>query len=377
MIPFNKPSIVGRELAYMQAAVETGKISGNGVFTGQCHHFFEQHFGFYKSLLTHSGTGALEMAALLLNIQPGDEVIMPTYTFVSTANAFLLRGAHIVFVDSAPDHPNMDVHAIEPLITERTKCIVVMHYGGYAVDMQVVLDLSVRYRLFIIEDAAHGIGARYNGLPLGSIGHLAAFSFHETKNVQCGEGGMLVVNDERFSHRAEVVWEKGTNRAAFARKETDTYHWIDIGSSFLPSELTAAYLLGQTEHFESICLRRRAIWEQYSANLQFGPANSWFTLLPETPGSVHNHHIVAIICRSASERESLIRHLDSLGIMAVSHYRCLHDSPYYKGRHDGRKLSNAKHFEDCLLRLPIYHDLTEAQVEEITKAIYSFYSRKS
>jgi len=374
MIPFNKPFLAGREFEYMRAAVESGKLSGNGIFTQQCQHFFENHFGFPKTLLTNSGTAALEMAALLLDIGPGDEVIMPTYTFVSTANAFVLRGARIVFTDSLPGHPNMDTAVVESLITPKTKAIVCVHYGGFAVEMNALLDLCIRYHLFLVEDAAQAIGARYQGLPLGSIGHLAAFSFHETKNIQCGEGGMLVINDERFTDRAEIIWEKGTDRVAFHKKLISKYSWRDIGSSFLPSELSSAYLLAQTEQYENIRLRRRFLWERYIFCLREGEDAGHYSLPPELPGITHNHHILYLLCKSLEEREALRSHLESHGIMAAAHYQCLHSSAYYRSRHDGREMPNAAHFEACLLRLPLFHTLSEASIDEISSRVKSFYT---
>lgn len=365
--------MVGRELEYIRAAVESGHLAGNGMFTAQCHHFFEQHFGFSRVLLTHSATAALEMAALLLDIQPGDEVILPSYTHVSTANAFALRGARLVFVDSMPDHPNMDTSGIELLITDKTRVIVVVHYGGYPVDMGSVLDMSIRHRLYIVEDAAPAIGARYHGIPLGSIGHLAAFSFHETKNLQCGEGGMLVINDERFMQRAEVIWEKGTDRMAMFRGDVQQYGWKDLGSSFLPSELTAAYLWAQIEQFRAIQHHRRQLWENYAERLVSGMQKGWFQLLPTSSVGDHNWHVMALICHDRDERSRLISYLAERGIMAVSHYRSLHKSAYYHLRHDGRDLPNSDRFEDCLIRLPLFHDLQLEQVKAITHSLSAFY----
>ena len=249
-IPFNKPFLSGNETKYIEEAVRSMKISGDGIFTKKCHAFFEEKYGFLKCLLTTSCTDALEMAAILIDIQAGDEVIMPSYTFVSTANAFVLRGAKIVFADSLPDHPNIDVSKIEALITPKTKAIVPVHYGGVACDMDVIMELAKRYNLFVIEDAAQAVDSFYKGLPLGGIGHLAAFSFHETKNIISGEGGMLVINDAQFAERAEIIREKGTNRSQFYRGEVDKYGWMDIGSSFLPSDIIAAFLFAQLENLD-------------------------------------------------------------------------------------------------------------------------------
>lgn len=373
MIPFNRPAIVGSELAHMAAAVETGKLSGNGMFTQQCHHYFEQHFGIYRSLLTHSCTGALEMAALLCRIAPGDEVIMPSYTFVSTANAFALRGAVIRFVDSMQDHPIMDVDQVEPLVNSRTKAVVVVHYGGYAVDMQPILDLAIRKGLFVVEDAAQAIGSRYNGILCGTIGHFGAYSFHETKNVQCGEGGLLAVNDERFASRAEIIWEKGTDRTAFFRGDVAKYEWQDLGSSFLPSELQAAWLWGQLEQFAVIRSQRARIWHHYREQLEPLEQAGKLTLLHERTLSTHNHHLIALVCKDPDEREKIMQHLEKQGIMAVSHYRCLHRSPYFAKLHDGRDLPHADRFEGAILRLPLFHGLTTGEVEKISEALASFY----
>jgi dTDP-4-amino-4,6-dideoxygalactose transaminase len=251
-IPFNKPCFIGKELDYISQAVKSGKISGDGIFTKKCHDFFESKYGFKKVLLTTSCTDALEMAAILIEVKEGDEVIMPSYTFVSTANAFVIRGAKIVFVDSGIDNPNMDVSKIEALITPKTKAIVAVHYAGMACDMDVIMTLANKYKLFVIEDAAQSIHSFYKGKPLGSIGHFAAFSFHETKNIISGEGGMLVINDEQFIKRAEIIREKGTNRSQFFRGEINKYDWVDIGSSFLPSDIIAAFLYAQLENIEKI-----------------------------------------------------------------------------------------------------------------------------
>jgi len=257
MIPFNKPYLTGKELEYIGDAVSRGKISGNGHYTKKCHEFFQERYGFKKCLLTTSCTDALEMAAILCDIQQGDEVIVPSYTFVSSANAFVLRGAKIVFADSRNDTPGIDESKIEALITPRTKVIVPVHYAGFACDMDIIMDIANRYSLLVVEDAAHGIDSFYKGRPLGSIGHLGCFSFHETKNIQCGEGGMLIINDEKFVKRAEIIWEKGTNRSAFWRGEIDKYGWVDIGSSFLPSEICAAFLFAQLENMDDIQLKRK------------------------------------------------------------------------------------------------------------------------
>ena len=267
-IPFNKPYMTGKETQYIEQAVNSGKISGNGLFTKKCQDFFENKYGFIKCLLTTSCTDALEMAAILLNIKQGDEVIMPSFTFVSTANAFVLRGAKIIFADSKKDHPNIDENLLESLITPKTKAIVVVHYAGVACEMDTIMSLAKKHNIYVVEDAAQAIDSFYKGKPLGSIGHLSAFSFHETKNIQCGEGGMLAINDEQFKERAEIIWEKGTNRSAFFRGEVNKYGWVDIGSSFLPSEISAAFLWAQLESLDKIQNKRKEIYKHYQNELK-------------------------------------------------------------------------------------------------------------
>ena len=362
MIPFNKPYLTGKETQYIEEAVKSGKISGNGIFTQKCQHFFESNYGFKKSLLTTSCTDALEMAAILINIKEGDEVIIPSYTFVSTSNAFVLRGAKIVFADSMPNHPNIDASKIESLITSKTKAIVPVHYAGVACDMDTIMDLAKKYNLFVVEDAAQAIDSYYTGKDgikkaLGSIGHLAAFSFHETKNIISGEGGMLAINDEQFINRAEIIWEKGTNRSSFFRGEVDKYGWVDVGSSFLPSEIVAAFLWAQLENLENIQNTRKAHWENYNLEL-----NEWAKKheisLPELPSYAKNNaHMFYLVCKNLEQRTALIQHLKQNGIMAVFHYISLHKSPFYESKHDGRILPETDNFTDCLLRLPLFLEL--------------------
>ncbi|SET75555.1 dTDP-4-amino-4,6-dideoxygalactose transaminase [Hymenobacter actinosclerus] len=377
-IPFNRPHLAGPELEYIRQAAAAGKLSGNGEFTRRCQQFFEQQYGIAKALLTTSGTAALEMAALLLDIQPDDEVIVPSYTFTSTANAFVLRGARIVFADSCPDHPNLDVAQLEALITPRTRAIVPVHYGGQACDMAALLALAERHNLWVVEDAAQAIEASYQGRSLGTFGHLAAFSFHETKNLSAGEGGLLAVNDPRLAARAEIIWEKGTNRAAFARGEAARYEWVDVGSSFLPSELNAAYLWAQLESRKIIQQRRQQLWERYAAALGPLAAAGTFQLLPAPPiGTQPNWHLFALCCSSRTERDALLAYLLRHHILAVFHYLPLHASPYYAPRHDGRLLPNADRFGQTLIRLPLYHDLQFEQQDRIIRCIENFYKRKS
>ena len=308
-IPFNKPYLTGKEGHYIYKAVLSGKISGDGMYTKLCHEFFQQKLGFNKCLLTTSCTDALEMAAILINIQPGDEVIMPAYTFVSTANAFVLRGAKIVFADSMHENPNIDADSLEALITPKTKVIVPVHYAGIACDMDKIMQLAAKYNLYVIEDAAQAIDAFYKGRALGCIGHLAAFSFHETKNIISGEGGMLVINDSKFNDRSEIIREKGTNRSKFFRGEIDKYGWVDMGSSFLPSDIIAAFLYAQLENLEDIQRKRRSIWNVYWKELE-GLAAQGNIKLPYIPDyATNNAHMFYIICGSLEERTELVKRL--------------------------------------------------------------------
>jgi dTDP-4-amino-4,6-dideoxygalactose transaminase len=372
VVPFNKPYLTGKEGHYIYQAVLSGKISGDGIFTKKCHDWFEKKYGFKKVLLTTSCTDALEMAALLINIQPGDEVIVPSYTFVSTVNAFVLRGAKIIFADSLSNHPNIDTSKIEALITIKTKAIVPVHYAGMACDMDAIMSIAKKHNLFVIEDAAQAIDCYYKGKPLGSIGHMAAFSFHETKNIISGEGGMLVINDEKFAHRAEIIREKGTNRSQFFRGEVDKYGWVDMGSSFLPSDIIAAFLYAQIENLADIQAKRVSLWNAYYTGLKdLQP----LLKLPEIPlNSTNNAHMFYIVCGSLSERTALIEHLKSKNVYSVFHYLSLHKSPYYTDKHDGRDLPNCDHFADCLLRLPMFFELELAQINEVCAEIKSFYT---
>jgi dTDP-4-amino-4,6-dideoxygalactose transaminase len=369
MIPFNKPYLHGRELVYIAESVASGKISGDGVFTRKCHNYLESRYHFGKVLLTTSCTDALEMAAILLNIQPGDEVIAPSYTFVSTVNAFVLRGARIVFADSYPDHPNVDSKQIAELITPRTRAIVIVHYAGVACDMDAILSLAEQYNIPVIEDAAQAIDAFYKSRPLGSIGCLSTFSFHETKNIISGEGGLLVINDNQYVQRAEIIREKGTNRSSFFRGEVDKYGWVDIGSSFLPSDIIAAYLYAQLEQLESIQKRRLEIWHRYLQAL-IPVVGAYGIKLPSIPDyATNNAHMFYLNCASLQQRSQLIQHLDLAGIKAVFHYQSLHRSPYFQAQHDGRTLHNADHFTDSIVRLPMYFDLSNDEVDFICEQI--------
>lgn len=373
MIPFNKPYLSGNETEYIRQAVESGKISGDGIFTKRCHEFFESKYGFKKVLLTTSCTDALEMAAILVNTKPGDEIIVPAYTFVSTVNAFVLRGAKIVFADSSPVSPNIDVTKLASLVTPKTKAIVPVHYAGIACDMDPIMALAEKNNFFVIEDAAQSIDAYYKGRPLGGIGQLAAFSFHETKNIISGEGGMLVINDEQFRKRAEIIREKGTNRSAFFRGEIDKYGWVDIGSSFLPSEIIAAYLYAQIENLSRIQAKRKLLWELYHQALK--PLEErGIVKLPYIPNyATNNAHIYYLVCKSLQERQKLIEHLKQDDIYAVFHYLSLHKSPFYMDQYEGKELPNADYFTDCLVRLPMYYELTEGGLEKIVDSIRRFF----
>jgi len=370
-IPFNKPFLSGRELDYIGQAVRNGRLSGNGPFTQKCQLFFRERWRFNTSLLTTSCTDALEMAAILLDIQPGDEVIVPSFTFVSTANAFVLRGATIIFADSLAENPNLDVSALEALITPRTRAIVPVHYGGMACDMDPLIALARRHHIHIVEDAAQAINASYKGKALGSCGDLAAFSFHETKNIIAGEGGMLVVNNPEFAERAEIIWEKGTNRAAFFRGEADKYHWVDIGSSFLPSELTAAFLWAQLENLEKIQARRLGQWNRYRNRLSAWAQDQGVQIPQPSLHSSGNGHLFYLVFNTLQRRTQLIDMLRRHRISALFHYQSLHRSPFYHNRHDGRSLPQAERYSDGLVRLPLFYELGDDKIDYICDLIVS------
>jgi dTDP-4-amino-4,6-dideoxygalactose transaminase len=371
--PFNKPYLTGKETHYIYDAVNSGKISGNGKYTQKCQTFFEETYGFKKALLTTSCTDALEMCAMLANINPGDEVIVPSFTFVSTAIAFVRQGAKVVFADSYPDNPNIDADKIEALINDKTKAIVPVHYAGVACDMGRIMELAEKYNLIVIEDAAQAIDSFYidkNGIKkaLGAIGHLAAFSFHETKNIISGEGGMLTINDERFIPRAEIIWEKGTNRAEFFRGEVNKYGWVDTGSSFLPSEVIAAFLWAQIENLEDIQIKRKNLWEAYASSIK--SANIAFPVIPNY--ATNNAHMFYIVAKNVEHRTQIINALRETGYQAVFHYISLHSSDYYQSKHDGRNLVNSDKFTDCLLRLPMYYELNLDDIKSIANCINEF-----
>lgn len=374
MINFNQPHLTGKEAHYMYEAVYTCKLSGNGRFTKACQAWFENRYGFRKALLTTSGTDALEMCAMLCDLQPGDEVIVPSYTFVSTALAFLREGAKVVFADSMTRNPNLDAQTLETLITPRTKVIVPVHYAGVACDMDAIMAVAKKHNLLVVEDAAQAIDSYYKNKPLGGIGHLAAFSFHETKNITAGgEGGLLVVNDERFVRRAEIIWEKGTNRAEFFRGEVNKYGWVDMGSSFLPSEVNAAFLWAQIENIEDIQAKRKMLWNAYWERLKPIADKDYFTL-PDIPDyATNNAHMFYLVLPSLEARTAFIQYLKDNGVGAVFHYLSLHSSPYYQSKHDGRVLPNCDRYADCLVRLPLFYDLTMENVNFICDLIEKYY----
>ena len=360
----------------MYQAVYSMKLSGNGMFTKKCQQFFEDKYGFKKAICTTSGTDALEMAAILCNVKPGDEVIVPSYTFVSSALAFVRQGARIIFADSCENNPNIDADKIEALITEKTKVIVPVHYAGVACDMDKIMEIANRHNILVVEDAAQAIDSYYKGKPLGGIGHFGCFSFHETKNVTAGgEGGLLCVNDERFIRRAEIIWEKGTNRAEFFRGMVNKYGWVDTGSSFLPSEINSAFLWAQLESLDTIQARRKEIWNKYHEGLKDLAAKGCFSM-PDMPEyATNNAHMFYIVCRNLEERTKLIAYLKENEVLAVFHYLSLHLSEYYKEHHQGEipDLPNCDRFADCLVRLPMYYELKDEEVKQIIDSIHEFY----
>ncbi len=370
-IPFNKPYFTGKETEYIRDAVSRGHISGNGYYTKKCQEFFQDQYGFKKCLLTTSCTDALEMAAILLDIKKGDEVIMPSFTFVSTANAFVLRGANVKFVDSRHDHPGMDEDKIEELITPKTKAIVSVHYAGVACDMDKIMALAHKYNLFVVEDAAQAIDSYYNEKPLGSIGHLATLSFHETKNISSGEGGMLIINDKQFETRSEIIWEKGTNRAAFSRGEVNKYEWIDIGSSFLPSDIIAAVLLAQLESIDVIQQGRKKIWDKYFEKLNAKSKNGCIKIPVIPKYATNNGHIFYMIMNSQEDRDGLISYLKTKGILSVFHYQSLANSKFYSSNFGRQFLNNADKYSRTLVRLPLYFD-PDLDVGYITDLVNEF-----
>lgn len=373
IIPFNKPYMTGKEMDNIAKAHFVGHLSGDGVFTKKCNAWLEERTGSFKALLTHSCTAALEMAAILANLQPGDEVILPSYTFVSTANAFVMRGAIPVFVDIREDTLNIDETKIEFAITKRTRAIIPVHYAGVACEMDAIMAIAKKHQLLVIEDAAQAIMSSYKGRPLGSIGHFGCLSFHETKNIIAGEGGALLINDPFFSDRAEIIWEKGTNRSQFFRGQVDKYTWVDIGSSYLPSELVAAFLWAQMEEADEITNRRLAIWNKYHQAFS-GLQSSRKVRLPIVPAEcLHNAHMYYLILPDLSTRTAFIEFLKKRKISAVFHYIPLHSSMAGKviGRCSGT-LVETDHISDCLVRLPLWIDMG-IEVDEVIKCVQEFF----
>ena len=373
-VRFNIPYLTGNEIGYIEKAITSRHIAGNGPFAKKIENFFNINFGFKSTFVTTSCTDALEMTSILSNISNTSEVIIPSYTFVSSANAFALKGAKIIFADSEKYTPNIDVNKISELITKKTKAILVMHYGGVACDMDKIMKIANQNNLIVIEDAAQAINSFYKGIPLGSIGNFGTFSFHQTKNIVCGEGGLLTVNDISFKKRAEIIYEKGTNRTQFMRGEIEKYGWVDVGSSFLASEIISAFLYAQLEKMESIQKSRLIIWNRYKKNLdELLKINK--NILPKIPNyATNNAHIFYILCENLSERKKLIKFLNSKGVQASFHYSALHNSEFFKNNYYGEKLTESIKWSECLLRLPIYSDLEVEKVDYVCSLILTFYN---
>ncbi|MFM7683198.1 MAG: dTDP-4-amino-4,6-dideoxygalactose transaminase [Bacteroidota bacterium] len=371
MIPFNKPYVTGKEISYIKEVIASEKIASNGKFMAKCEHFFMERYGFKLALLTTSCTTALEMAALLIDIKPGDEIIVPSYTYVSTSKVFEQLGGKVVFVDANVEFPNIDPEKIEGLITDNTKAIVPMHYAGVSCDMKRIMEIAVRHQLYVIEDAAMSIDNTYENNYIGSLGHFAAFSFHETKNISCGEGGLLVVNDPKFIERAEILRDKGTNRKLFLKGAVDKYEWVDIGGSFAPNEITAAYLFSQLEKLDFIQKKRLEIWKTYTS--EFENIKSSLVEIPKIPAhSKSNGHGFFIVCISKEIRDSLIEFMAKKDIQITFHYQALHQSKYYLEHNQAISLPNAEHFSNGLVRFPLYTDLQIQNVKQICGELREF-----
>jgi dTDP-4-amino-4,6-dideoxygalactose transaminase len=372
-IPFNKPFISGNELRYIEEAVHSGKISGDGFFTMKCSNFFRDKFNFKFNFLTTSCTDAIELASLLMEFEPGDEIIMPSFTFVSCANPFMLRNIKIIFADSYPNHPNIDHTLIESLITKKTKAILIVHYGGVACNINYIKELCDKYNLLLIEDCAHSIDSYYNKIPLGSFGDFSVFSFHETKNINSGEGGLLVVNSEDLSSKAEIAREKGTNRSAFFRGEINKYEWVDLGSSYLPSDIIAAFLFAQLENLDLIQKRRIEIYFRYLENLQLKLTNLGIKFIEIPEFASINGHVFYLICHNKKQADNLIQFLKNNSILAMFHYIPLHSSKFFKPYHDGRILKNCDNLSDCIVRLPLFFDLKNHEIDYISEKVLDFF----
>lgn len=373
-VPFNKAFVSGKEEKYIHKALMYGALSGNGYYTKKCQAYIENEFEINKCLLTTSCTDALEMTAILADVGPGDEVIIPSYTFVSTAIAFVRQGATLVFVDCKSCCPYLDLDKVEQAITSRTKVIVPVHYGGASCDMDRLMSIANKHQILVVEDAAQAIGATYKGRALGSIGHLGTYSFHETKNVSCGEGGALLINDMSFSRRAEIIWEKGTNRSEFFRGEVNKYGWVDTGSSFLPNELTAAFLYAQLQDYKQLNDNRLKLCRVYEKYLSPLAAQQKFCLPCIPDFNKVNGHVFYIVLPTESERTNLIAYLKKHHIHAVFHYLSLHKSDYFREQYKGDCLSQSDRYTSCLLRLPLFNDMTEEQVEAVCQSIHNFFN---
>jgi dTDP-4-amino-4,6-dideoxygalactose transaminase len=376
-IPFNKPHLTHKEIGYINHAHSMGKLAGDGYYTKLCHEWIEKHIGGKKALLTHSCTGALEMMAILSDIQPGEEVIMPSFTFVSTANAYVLRGAIPVFIDIRPDTLNMDERLIEQAITKKTRVLSPVHYAGVGCEMDTITAIAKKHKLLVVEDAAQGFLSKYKGKNLGTLGDMSAFSFHETKNVISGEGGALVINNEKFAERAEIIREKGTNRSKFFRGQVDKYTWVDVGSSYLPGEIIAAFLMAQLENAEEINKRRLEVWQRYHTAL--APLEKKGVLrrpfIPDT--CEHNGHMYYILTNDGETRTKLIEFLKTKGILSVFHYIPLHSAPAGKkfARYVG-DMSVTDRVSDTLLRLPLFYNLTDSEQDNVISAMQEFFTGK-
>lgn len=372
-IPFTQVYLDGSEQKYIQDCLNSKKIGGSGSYTNKCLTFLKDKYGFNNTILTPSCTDAIEMCSILLNFTPDDEIIIPSFSFVSCALPFELRGSKIVFADSCDDNPNIDASKIEELITSKTKAIFIIHYGGFACDLEKIISLCEKYNLYLIEDAAHSIDSYYKGKPLGSFGDMSVFSFHETKNISCGEGGLLILNDPSFYSRAEILRDKGTNRSAFFQGKVDKYNWVDVGSSFVQSDLLAAILYSQFLNLDLIQRKRIEVWNIYSEKLSVLDKEGICFTTKLKEHSTNNAHVFYLICGSLDERIKLAKQLKSFGITASFHYQSLHSSPYYSSKHDGRILKNSDKFSNQLLRLPLYSDLTIQDAETISDHILKFY----
>ena len=374
IIPFNKPHIIGKELCYIAQAVLSGKISGDGAFGDKCSKFIQERYKIKKVLLTTSGSTALDMSAILIDIKPGDEIILPSFTFVSTANSFLMRDAKLKFVDIRKDTLNIDENKIKGAITSRTKAIVVVHYAGVACEMDKIMEIAKKNKLFVIEDAAHATESKYKEKYLGTIADIGCYSFHETKTITCGEGGAILINNEKFSERAEIIREKGTNRSKFFRGEIDKYTWVDIGSSYLPSEILAAFLYGQFENIDIITKKRLDDWQYYYDNLEDLEKKCFIRLPIITDGCIHNGHLFYILLKNSKTRDSLIDYLNSKGVSAVFHYIPLHLSPMGKklGYNIG-DLPITERIASNLLRLPLYYEISKKEQKKVIDKIHKFF----